>query len=84
MATDHPLRLALNDEVHGRPALHVPEPAKISHFAFTESQPGSARQAVMDLCRRLGAQEPNPDIGHHTITPTTSPSSGSSTASSTR
>jgi uncharacterized membrane-anchored protein len=67
MATDHPLRLALNDEVHGRPALPMPEPAKISHFAFTETQPGSARQAITDLCRRLGAQEPNPEIGHHTI-----------------
>ncbi len=67
MATDHPLRLSLNDEVHGRPALAIPEPGKISHFAFTEAAPGSARDAIADLCRRLGAQGPGPDIGHHTI-----------------
>ncbi len=68
MATDHPLRLSLNDEIHGRPAMNITSPARISHFAFTKAAPGAALAAIADLSRRLGATSPAPDAVYHAFT----------------
>jgi uncharacterized membrane-anchored protein len=68
MATDHPLRLSLNDEIHGRPAMNITSPARISHFAFTKAPPGAALASLTDLCRRLGTALPAKDAVYHAIT----------------
>lgn len=65
MANDHPLRLALNDELHGRPALAVSSPAAVSHFAFTGADPAAARAQLAKLCRRFGALAPADDASFH-------------------
>ena len=59
---DHPLRHALNDEVHGRPGLPVTAPARISHLAFTLAPgDGDPLPAIQALCRMKNI--PPPDLG---------------------
>lgn len=67
MATDHPLRLALNDELHGRPAMKVASPGRVSHFAFAKAPPGAALKVLADLCRRLSVSLPAKDAVYHSI-----------------
>ena len=63
---DHELRLALNDELHGRPGLTVKAPARITHLAFTlqEGDPDPLRQDEK-LCDALGVKPPAPGALHH-------------------
>ena len=65
---DHELRLALNDEVHGRPGLPVTAPARITHLAFTLSEgDASPLSHVASLCIGLGLRQPAPDALHHAV-----------------
>ena len=54
---DHEFRHILNDEIHGRPALAVTAPARITHLAFTlrkdDNDPGVP---VAKLCDALGVR----------------------------
>lgn len=63
---DHPLRAALNAEVHSRPFARVPSPQRISHLALLSGE-GAAereRQHVADLCASRGVAGPAPEVNH--------------------
>ena len=63
---DHELRLALNDELHGRPGLAVVAPARITHLAFTlDEGDGDPLREVVMLCDALGVKPPTEDVPHH-------------------
>ncbi len=63
---DHELRLALNDELHGRPGLAVKAPARITHLAFTlEDGDGDPLRNVAMLCDALGVKPPAESAPHH-------------------
>jgi uncharacterized membrane-anchored protein len=62
---DHELRQALNDEIHGRPALAVAAPARILHFAFTHDDDGVAAAAhAAALGEALGLAAPKGKFAH--------------------
>lgn len=64
----HPLRLELNDEVHARPPEALTPPCRISHLALLPAE-GAPRdeafEAMRDLARRFGAEEPEPGASHY-------------------
>jgi uncharacterized membrane-anchored protein len=65
---DHPLRQALNDELHGRPGLPVRAPARITHLAFTiTAGDRDPLEAVTRLCDALGVKPPAPATPHHAV-----------------
>lgn len=62
---DHELRLALNDEIHGRPALPLTAPARMRHFAFTHNDDGEAAAAhIVALVASLGLEPPKGKFAH--------------------
>ncbi len=65
---DHPLRAALNDELHGRPGLPVAAPARISHLAFTIGKnDADPLPAVRKLCEAKGIRVPAAGALHHGV-----------------
>jgi uncharacterized membrane-anchored protein len=63
---DHELRLALNDEIHGRPGLAVVAPARITHLAFTLTPgDGDPLIQVAKLCDAFGVRPPLDGAPHH-------------------
>jgi uncharacterized membrane-anchored protein len=65
---DHPLRQALNDELHGRPGLPVNAPARITHLAFTLAEGDrDPLEAVTKLCDALGVKPPPAAAPHHAV-----------------
>jgi len=63
---DHPLRAALNAEVHSRPFASLQSPQRISHLALLSGE-GAAereRQHVAGLCESRGVAGPLPDANH--------------------
>lgn len=64
---DHPLRRALNDELHARPHLRIVPPAALSHVVLVAEE-GTAeadRAAFAAFCRAHGAAEPPPGARNH-------------------
>lgn len=65
---DHPLRIVLNDEVHGRPGLPVSAPARITHMAFTlAAGDPDPLLAVRQLCEAKGIRPPGDNVLHHGV-----------------
>lgn len=65
---DHPFRLVLNDELHGRPGLPVLAPARITHMAFTlAAGDGDPLPAVRQLCEAKGIKPPAENALHHGV-----------------
>ncbi len=63
---DHELRQVLNDEIHGRPALAVAAPARITHLAFTlGAGEGDPLVQVVKLCDAFGVKPPPGGASHH-------------------
>lgn len=63
---DHPLRAALNAEVHSRPFATLQAPERVSHLALLSGE-GAARrerQHVSDLCESRGVAGPAENINH--------------------
>jgi uncharacterized membrane-anchored protein len=63
---DHPLRLALANEVHARPFLALAAPERASHLAMTSGEQGAAADHahLIALCQRYGAAYPPPGANH--------------------
>lgn len=62
----HPLRQALNDEVHARPPVPLETPEFVTYLAFVHHD-GSATREHAHLCRlaeQLGLPEPDTSTGH--------------------
>ena len=59
---EHPLRHALNDEVHARPFEPMVAPARISHLAVLtgEQMAGQERAHLARLCAHFGVATPDP------------------------
>lgn len=62
-----PLRVELNKELHGRPAIRLSSPARVSHFAYLSGEGGQAadRLHLEALCDKYGAARPSTDGRHH-------------------
>lgn len=71
MIEDHPLRYALANELHARPAPLVPVPGSVAFVALKPVTDAAARDRAKDrahLCALLdrhGAAHPPPDATHH-------------------
>ncbi len=68
---DHPLRYALTNELHARPAPAIPAPAtavflalKVPHDAAARDR-GHDRAHLLELLDRYGAPYPRPEATHH-------------------
>jgi uncharacterized membrane-anchored protein len=65
---DHELRLALNDELHGRPGLAVAAPSRVTHLAFTLGDgDGDPLRQVAKLCDAMGVKPPADAAPHHAV-----------------
>ena len=68
---DHPLRYALTNELHARPAPLIPVPSTAAFLALKPAQDAAARDRGLDrahliaLLDRHGAPHPAPDANHH-------------------
>ncbi len=65
-ANDHPLRLALANEVHARPFLSLAAPERATHLAMTSGEQGAAgdHAHLTALCQRYGVAFPPPGANH--------------------
>lgn len=63
---DHPLRGALNAEVHSRPFANLQAPERISHLALLSGERGAERdrQHVALLCERFAVAAPDAGENH--------------------
>jgi len=63
---DHPLRAALNAEVHSRPFASLQSPQRISHLALLSGEGAAERERrhVAGLCESRGVAGPSPDANH--------------------
>jgi uncharacterized membrane-anchored protein len=63
---EHPLRRALNDEVHARPPVPLQSPAQVTYLAFLHHDGSVAREAahLHGLAVQLGLDAPDTDSGH--------------------
>ncbi|WP_291297313.1 DUF3422 family protein [Elioraea sp.] len=66
---DHPLRAALNAELHARPHLRITAPAALSHVVLVAEEGGAEadRDAFAAFCRAHGAADPPPGARHHIV-----------------
>ncbi|MEZ5984308.1 MAG: DUF3422 family protein, partial [Parvularculaceae bacterium] len=66
---NHPLRFALNNEVHARPPEPLSAPAKISCIALITGWPyrDEDRAVVAELTARYGATPPGPGVKHYSV-----------------
>ncbi|MCB1398095.1 MAG: DUF3422 domain-containing protein, partial [Rhodobacteraceae bacterium] len=68
---DHPLRYALTNELHARPAPVIPVPSTAVFLALKSPQDAAARDRtadrahLMSLLGRFGAAHPAPEANHH-------------------
>lgn len=62
----HPLRRALNDEVHARPPVPLHSPEVVSYLAFLHHDGSAGREGrhITDFAARLGLPEPATESGH--------------------
>lgn len=62
----HPLRVALTNEVHARPYEQLSAPAQASYLALVsdDSAVATERAAIAALCERFGAHPPAPESTH--------------------
>ncbi len=71
---DHPLRYALTNELHARPAPVIPVPGTVAFLAIKPVQDAAARDRARDrahleaLLDRSGATHPAPGATHHGCT----------------
>ncbi|MCC5986994.1 MAG: DUF3422 domain-containing protein [Pararhodobacter sp.] len=71
VSEDHPLRYALANELHARPAPMVPVPGTVAFVALKPITDAAARDRELDrahlraLLDRHGATHPAPDATHH-------------------
>lgn len=63
---DHPLRAALNAEVHSRPFASLQSPQRISHLALLSGEGAAERERrhVAELCESRGVAGPPPGTNH--------------------
>src|SRR5579863_9290897 len=63
---DHPLRHALNNELHARPPATLSPPETISHLAIHSGDQGSAKDYadLVRLCVRYGVTPPHEGVNH--------------------
>ena len=63
---EHPLRVALANEVHARPFLSLAAPERASHLAMSSGEQGTAadRAHLAALCTRYGIAHPPPGTNH--------------------
>ena len=64
---DHPLRRALNDEVHARPPDVLPTPCSVSFVTRTtpdDAVPNNEVEVLADLLRRFDSPAPEPNVKH--------------------
>jgi uncharacterized membrane-anchored protein len=73
LPTDHPLRYALNNEIHARPPQEVAAPEQISYLALTyppnhvPDQPDLAFNDLSRLCEMTGAALPPQEATHFRV-----------------
>ena len=63
----HPMRIALNDEVHARPPEALEPPLSLSQIALLHPEdmpPAAPWEAMRDLALRFGRPPPAPDANH--------------------
>jgi uncharacterized membrane-anchored protein len=67
LPSDHPRRLALNDEIHARPPEELVAPQRISFIALFADWSLRERQweQIVDLAGRFGAAPPPPGATHY-------------------
>lgn len=67
MPREHPLRMALVNEVHARPFLALTAPERASHLAMTSGEGGAAadRAHLVALCERYGVGHPPEGANHY-------------------
>jgi uncharacterized membrane-anchored protein len=63
---EHPLRMALANEVHARPFLSLASPERATHLAMTSGELGAVadRAHLLGLCDRYGIAHPPPGANH--------------------
>ena len=63
---DHPLRAALNEEIHARPPEPLSVPCRISYLALYADEAAKAANSgpVADLCARFDVTPPEPGTNH--------------------
>ena len=65
---EHPLRYALNNELHARPHLDLGGPARASYYALLRDERDAGDLAhLLAFCRRYGLPEPSPQAKHHSV-----------------
>ncbi|MDE2198693.1 MAG: DUF3422 domain-containing protein [Rhodospirillales bacterium] len=66
---DHPLRVALTNELHARPPEALAAPMRASHLAMLSGETAGERDRAhfAALCARLGAPPPAPEANHHSV-----------------
>ncbi|MEO6743244.1 MAG: DUF3422 family protein, partial [Caldimonas sp.] len=67
-APDHPLRRAIADEVHARPADEVATPSRVTFIAILVDRADreNENRHLSELCRALGHEPPAPGVVHFT------------------
>jgi len=69
---DHPLRFALNNELHARPFPELTAPCRAAYLVIKQPSGAAKRDRLLDrahllaLLDRYGAAHPAPDATHHT------------------
>lgn len=65
--TGHPLRVALNNELHSRPPLAIQAPARVTLLAMLTGESGSdeERRYLGDLCAWAGLPPPSDGASHY-------------------
>ena len=63
---DHPLRAALNEEIHARPPEPLTVPCRVSYLALYSDEAAKVADigAVAELCERFGVPRPEPGANH--------------------
>ncbi|SIS89537.1 DUF3422 family protein [Insolitispirillum peregrinum] len=67
---EHPLRLALANEVHARPYEILEAPVRVTHLAIMAGEHGydAERAHLLDLCDRFGVSPPEPEAIYYAAT----------------
>jgi uncharacterized membrane-anchored protein len=66
---NHPLRFALNYELHARPpeALSIPEQASYLALATDPENRQAEYESIVELCTRYGVTAPAPEVNHFKV-----------------
>jgi uncharacterized membrane-anchored protein len=67
--SNHPLRFALNYELHARPpeALSIPEQASYLALATDPANRQAEYESIVELCTRYGVTAPAPEVNHFKV-----------------